>query len=224
MAIEICGGGYGYDATGKQGGMRMSTRAGRPRTILIALAIATAALASAAPAANADFGIANWEAGTCAMADTPPAYCTYESPDPSFFTQAAGHPVNGNTDFEVNNCGPLGPGRDPEPGPGRPARGPQRQPAGGAPVPESGVRRKPGQLRRQRRRDELCHGLLGHHPGAALHRLQPRARSRHAGAVRLQRQPPRGGRPRQRVSGRRHRLGARLSRGVHDRNVPSSRR
>ncbi|MFN8216508.1 MAG: hypothetical protein U0R71_07910 [Solirubrobacterales bacterium] len=78
-------------------------------TICAALLAGAALLAIAAPAANADFGIKKWEAGTCSVPDVPPAVqCTYGSPDLEFFTQAAGHPVNGNTDFEVNTGGLLG--------------------------------------------------------------------------------------------------------------------
>jgi hypothetical protein len=53
-------------------------------------------LATAVPAgAQAGFGIAKWEAGTC----TSPG-CTAENPK-EFYTQAAGHPPDGITDFEL---------------------------------------------------------------------------------------------------------------------------
>jgi hypothetical protein len=66
-----------------------------------------AALVSAAlyvctvPAAQAEFGIANFEAGTC-KTDTPE--CTYSAPPSQFYTQAAGHPSLGITGFEVNTA------------------------------------------------------------------------------------------------------------------------
>lgn len=49
--------------------------------------------------AKADFGIAEFEAGTCAD-DTPP--CTYTSPESQFYTQAGGHPPFGIIDFTLN--------------------------------------------------------------------------------------------------------------------------
>lgn len=89
----------------------MSWMAGKLGMLVVALAAVMAALVCAAPAANAEFGIRNWEAGTCGKADNPPLYeCNFDSAEGDFFTQAAGHPVNGNTDFEVNNnlLGPEG--------------------------------------------------------------------------------------------------------------------
>lgn len=56
----------------------------------------------AVPAAQADFGIAKWEAGTC-NSEVPE--CNYGSPESQFFTQVAGHPEFGITDFELNNSG-----------------------------------------------------------------------------------------------------------------------
>ena len=58
----------------------------------------------AAPMAQAAFGISKWEAGTC-KSDTVPGKCTYSSPESQFFTQAAGHPPTGLTDFAVNTTG-----------------------------------------------------------------------------------------------------------------------
>jgi hypothetical protein len=52
-----------------------------------------------APPASADFGVSKWEAGTC-KSDLP--HCTYNSPSSQFFTQAAGHPDVGLTDFSFN--------------------------------------------------------------------------------------------------------------------------
>lgn len=62
-------------------------------------------LALTAPTADAAFGIKKWEAGTCKI-NVPE--CTYGSPSAQFFTQAAGHPSAGLTDFEVNTGPPLG--------------------------------------------------------------------------------------------------------------------
>jgi hypothetical protein len=58
-------------------------------------------LACSAPAAKADFGIANWEALTCAVDATPADPCTSEDVS-DFYTQAAGHPNFGITAFELN--------------------------------------------------------------------------------------------------------------------------
>ena len=80
-------------------------RAGPPphrgRSPRAALGLALLALAAllAAPAARADFGVAKWEAGTC-KADLPE--CTYASPESQFYTQLAGRPPAGITDFEFN--------------------------------------------------------------------------------------------------------------------------
>ena len=79
----------------------MRKRAG----ILAAIAAVAAALALPAAPAQAEFGVASWEAGTC-KSDTPE--CTYASPKSQFFTQAAGHPPLGLTDFVFNTGGLLG--------------------------------------------------------------------------------------------------------------------
>ncbi|HEX4116378.1 MAG TPA: hypothetical protein VHY18_10955 [Solirubrobacteraceae bacterium] len=70
-------------------------------TCVIAALIYLAAGLSAAPAAQAGFGIKTFEAGTC-KTDTPE--CTYSAPESRFFTQAAGHPPLGITGFEVNTA------------------------------------------------------------------------------------------------------------------------
>jgi hypothetical protein len=67
--------------------------------------LASAIVAAAAPAAQAEFGIKTWEAGTCKL-DTPE--CIYTSPASQFYTQAAGHPPLGITAFEVNTAPPFG--------------------------------------------------------------------------------------------------------------------
>jgi hypothetical protein len=59
-------------------------------------------LAAMAPTAGAAFGVSKWEAGTC-KSDVPK--CTYSSPEDQFFTQAAGHPPTGLTDFAMNTTG-----------------------------------------------------------------------------------------------------------------------
>jgi hypothetical protein len=61
---------------------------------LIALAISAFAASSASA-----IGIGKWEAGTCKVSS-----CTYAglSPAAEFFSQAAGHPPDGVTDFSVN--------------------------------------------------------------------------------------------------------------------------
>jgi hypothetical protein len=73
--------------------------------ILVATAtVAAVCAATAAPAAQAEFGVSSWEAGTC-KTDVPE--CTYASPKSQFFTQAAGHPPVGLTDFVFNTGGLL---------------------------------------------------------------------------------------------------------------------
>src|ERR1700748_1172515 len=61
---------------------------------LIALAFASSASA---------ISIAHFEAGTCATDATPVAECTYASPSSEMYTQAAGHPNYGVTDFTVGD-------------------------------------------------------------------------------------------------------------------------
>src|ERR1700760_4223211 len=63
---------------------------------LIALAISAFAASSASA-----IGIANFEAGTCTTDATPAAECTFSNPASSMYTQAAGHPNYGITDFTV---------------------------------------------------------------------------------------------------------------------------
>ena len=52
--------------------------------------------------ASAAFGVSKWEAGTC-KSDLPE--CTYGSPSSQFYTQAAGHPPIGLTNFVFNKNG-----------------------------------------------------------------------------------------------------------------------
>lgn len=72
----------------------------KSRIWLIGMAFAVAALMPAT--AQGAFGIHKWEAGTCTSPD-----CTAENPK-EFYTQAAGHPPDGITDFELNTSSPMG--------------------------------------------------------------------------------------------------------------------
>ena len=73
-------------------------RIGEVRIGLAAL-LCCAASGVAAPAASAAFGVNKWEAGTCKE-----KACNAEGKDPAaeFYTQAAGHPDFGITDFAFN--------------------------------------------------------------------------------------------------------------------------
>lgn len=88
------------------------------RRFLIALAVTALGAVFVAPAAHAAFGIEHWEAVTCKEnVDTPglgeppitglaplpksPGQCT-ENTEDKWFTQAAGHPNFGVTDFTLN--------------------------------------------------------------------------------------------------------------------------
>jgi hypothetical protein len=65
----------------------------------VSSAIAAVAIAALWPAdALATFGIARWEAGTCVVSS-----CKDSGPHSEFYTQAAGHPNFGITDFEFNS-------------------------------------------------------------------------------------------------------------------------
>ncbi len=55
--------------------------------------------ACSAPLAQAEFGVKRWEAGTCKVTSCKD---TGTKADEEFFTQAAGHPDFGITDFEMN--------------------------------------------------------------------------------------------------------------------------
>ena len=57
--------------------------------------LSAAALAAAVPAAAQAFAVTKWEAGTCKESG-----CTDAGPTSAFYTQAAGHPNVGLTDFE----------------------------------------------------------------------------------------------------------------------------
>ncbi len=87
--------------------MRFPIAGVRPRPGLISLVLASLLAAStafmalglAAPNAWAGFGVEKWEAGTCKEAS-----CNIEGKDPAaeFYTQAAGHPNFGITNFSFN--------------------------------------------------------------------------------------------------------------------------
>jgi hypothetical protein len=78
----------------------MGIRSGRAGRIVVALAAAALALVALAPAARAGFGVEKWEAGTCTLAT-----CEYSSPEATFYTQVAGRPPFGITDFSFNKSG-----------------------------------------------------------------------------------------------------------------------
>jgi hypothetical protein len=87
----------------------MASIARRASTLALA---ALAIVLVAAPAARADFGIAKWESLTCTMDESAGGLggvggnpCTEASPSEWFFTQAAGHPDFGITDFRLNQTG-----------------------------------------------------------------------------------------------------------------------
>ncbi len=83
------------------------------RRLLIVVSVMAVGAVFAAPAAHAAFGIGNWESLTCkanedstAGPGVPPlpqsaGQCT-KSTEPKWFTQAAGHPNFGITDFTLN--------------------------------------------------------------------------------------------------------------------------
>ncbi len=83
------------------------------RRLVIAVAVVALGAVFAVPGANAAFGIQNWQALTCAenedegaVPGTPPlpqsaGQCTESTPG-KYFTQAAGHPNFGITDFTLN--------------------------------------------------------------------------------------------------------------------------
>jgi hypothetical protein len=84
------------------------------RRLTIAVAITVLGAVFAAPAAQAEFGIARWEAVTCKTDASAPglgnwaangAPCLDSSPTSQFYTQAAGHPNFGITAFLMNQTG-----------------------------------------------------------------------------------------------------------------------
>src|ERR1700753_713498 len=74
--------------------MRRSAR----NSVVVAGAMALVVLALGAFAASASaIGIGTWEAGTCTAGT-----CTYAGAPSEYFSQAAGHPAAGVTNFTVN--------------------------------------------------------------------------------------------------------------------------
>jgi hypothetical protein len=69
----------------------------RSGVLVATLAAAVLALSVAPSTASAAFGVAKWEAGTCKASN-----CNYGSPESVFFTQLAGRPDFGITDFTFN--------------------------------------------------------------------------------------------------------------------------
>ena len=79
--------------------MRRSAR-NSVRVAAVAALLALLAAAFGASSASA-ITIEKWQAGTCATNTEPTPECTYESPASSMYTQSAGHPNFGITDFTV---------------------------------------------------------------------------------------------------------------------------
>jgi hypothetical protein len=75
---------------------RLPTRM-RAAVLSVVAALATVALTASAAAAAEQFGVSKWEAGTCVNVG-----CTDSGPIEYFYTQAAGHPNFGITDFRMN--------------------------------------------------------------------------------------------------------------------------
>jgi hypothetical protein len=95
--------------------MRQAARFAMLLGTLASTAVFAAALA---PVAQASFGVAKFEAGTCNGNETEVKSCEYTSPHSAFYTQAAGHPPWGLTGVELAHTG-TGSGREPE---GRPLK------------------------------------------------------------------------------------------------------
>lgn len=73
----------------------------------LVVAASVAGLCALAPAAQAEFGVSEFDAGTCTTNTEPAPQCTRDS-DPSFwYSTAGGHPQWGITDFAFNTTGLL---------------------------------------------------------------------------------------------------------------------
>ena len=188
---------------GRRGAMQRGIATGFVLAALSLLALAPAAAADTgdiiAPQNNPPSAQDGWQAGTCTT-DLPE--CTPQTPG-QFFTQAAGHPNVGLTQFIVKNKpfelipGVPIPGTQNPVGSSRPcgstSRRPQRQPPGDAAVragelPGRTVRgQRAGLAGRHQRGDRLA----GRPPGPRARRshqsagLQPGAEGRPAGPLRL---------------------------------------
>lgn len=77
----------------KAGWLAQTWRLGLPAALISAILLSGASLACAA-----EFGVEKWEAGTCTNVS-----CTDSGPTEYFYTQAAGHPNFGITDFRMNS-------------------------------------------------------------------------------------------------------------------------
>jgi hypothetical protein len=78
-----------------------------PRRALVAAASIVGLWAAAAPAAQAEFGVAKFDAGTCTKNSEPAPQCTRDSTPDYWYSQASGHPQWGITDFAFNTAGLL---------------------------------------------------------------------------------------------------------------------
>ena len=86
------------------GALTLAALAARPRVVATAVVCALLAISAlSAQSAFGAFGIAKWEAGTC-IENSEAAPCTAETPG-KYYTQAAGHPNYGITDFRLNTSG-----------------------------------------------------------------------------------------------------------------------
>jgi hypothetical protein len=72
----------------------------RKRAGILSAMVMAVAMACTASSASAAFGVSKWEAGTCTVSN-----CAYTSPDSAFYTQVAGRPPFGITDFTFNKNG-----------------------------------------------------------------------------------------------------------------------
>jgi hypothetical protein len=70
-------------------------------------AVAWVVLGALAPAARADFGVADFDAGTCTKNTEPAQQCRRDSTPDFWYATAGGHPQWGITDFKFNTTGTL---------------------------------------------------------------------------------------------------------------------
>jgi hypothetical protein len=78
-------------------GLRPASKVARGAAGVLPALLATGALFAAAPSAAEAFSLSRWEAGTCSN-----SACADAGAPAGFYTQAAGHPDFGITDFEFN--------------------------------------------------------------------------------------------------------------------------
>jgi hypothetical protein len=77
------------------------------RRALVAAVSVTGLWLVATPVAQAEFGVAKFDAGTCTKNDEPAPQCTRDSTPDYWYAQAGGHPKWGITDFAFNTAGLL---------------------------------------------------------------------------------------------------------------------